>query len=87
MIEASALLFLSVLTVNVLSHSSAVPVGQLTLSGIQSMRQALNSSSFLLITAIFVAITVCDDYEQQTIKHIYARGYSRRQVYLCNIVK
>lgn len=72
------LLFLSVLTTHAWTASSQQ---EATVSGIDILLNALNSSSFLLITGIFVALTVCEDYEQQTIKNIYARGYSRKQVY------
>ena len=43
-------------------------------------------SSFILIVSIFTILTVCDDFEQQTVKNIYARGYSRPKVYLAKLI-
>ncbi len=47
---------------------------------------AVSGCSFLTIAGIFVALLVCDDYEQQTIKNIYSRGYSRKQVYFSKYI-
>lgn len=80
------LLFLSVLTANALANGSPALAGQFTASGMDSMMNAVNNSSFLMIAGIFIALFVCDDYEQQTIKNIYARGYSRKQVYLSKLL-
>ncbi|MBQ9485675.1 MAG: ABC transporter permease [Clostridia bacterium] len=46
----------------------------------------LSASSFSLISAVFVAITVCDDYESKIIKTVYARGYSRSGFYFAKLV-
>lgn len=81
LIMMAGLLFLSVLTTNVLAQSPAF-----TATSIDTVTGALNSSSFLLIAGIFAALCVCDDYEQQTIKNIYARGYARTQVYLSKLI-
>lgn len=42
---------------------------------------AITQSQFLLISGIFISIIVCDDFEQQTIKSIISKGYSRTKVY------
>ncbi len=39
-----------------------------------------------MFAGIVTALLVCDDYEQQTIKNIYARGYSRSQVYFSKLI-
>lgn len=79
------LLFLSVKTAEVLTQNPEI-ANQFSASGIDIVLGALNSSSFLMIAGIFVALCVCDDYEQQTVKNIYARGYSRKQVYLSKLI-
>ena len=57
----------------------------LGLSGINSLIGALSSSSFTMISGIFVALFVCEDYTSQTVKNIYAKGYSRTKVYLSKL--
>lgn len=59
---------------------------ELQLSGISTLIEALNSSSFTLIAGIFVALFVCEDYAGQTVKNIYSRGYSRTSVYLSKLI-
>lgn len=77
----AGLLFLSVSNANELSKSSETAA-----TAADIMVNALNSSSFFLIGGIYIVLLVCDDYEQQTIKNIYARGYSRKQVYLSKLI-
>lgn len=43
---------------------------------------ALSNASFVTIVGIFAVLFLCSDYEQQTIKNIFARGYSRQAVCL-----
>lgn len=75
------LLFLSAMTSKALCDASSEFAAQYNGSGITAMIGAISNCSFLLIAGIFVALFVCDDYEQQIIKNIYSRGYSRSQVY------
>lgn len=86
MVVMIGLLLLSVLTVNALSEDDLEISGQFGSSVIDVMVNAVNNSSFILIAGIFVVLLVCDDYEQQTIKNIYAKGYSRKQVYLSKLI-
>lgn len=79
------LLFLSVLTSDALSKNPEL-AGQFSSSCFDIIVSALNSSSFLLVAGIFVALCVCNDYEQETIKNIYARGYSRKRVYFSKLI-
>lgn len=81
-----ALLFLSALTTNVLLNGNPDAADQMNVSGIANSITAVGNCSFLLIAGIFTALTVCDDYEQQTVKTIFARGYSRKSVYLAKLV-
>lgn len=39
-------------------------------------------SSFTVIISAFAAIFICGDYEQETIKNIYSRGFTRTQVFV-----
>ena len=45
------------------------------------MLSAIAGSSFISLLGIFIAIFVCADNHQHTIKNIYARGYSRDAVF------
>ena len=56
------------------------------MTAIELMLNAVENSSFLMIAGIFVALHICEDYEQQTIKNIYARGYTRTEVYFSKLV-
>ncbi|WP_310604197.1 ABC transporter permease [Anaerosporobacter sp.] len=80
------LLFLSAITSKVLCNASTEFAAQYNGSGIVSMIGAISNSNFLLIAGIFVALSVCDDYEQQTIKNIYSKGYSKVQVYFSKFI-
>ena len=53
---------------------------------ISSMLQAANNGSLTLIAGIVVAIFVCSDYSQGTIKNVIARGYSRTKVYFAKLI-
>lgn len=55
-------------------------------AGAAFAENALSACSFLMFAGIVTALLVCDDYEQQTIKNIYARGYSRSQVYFSKFI-
>ena len=81
-----ALLFLSAITTKALVNGSPEYAAQFKGSGIDSMIGALGNCSFLLIAGIFTALTVCEDYEQQTVKNIFSRGYSRRSVYTAKLM-
>lgn len=46
-----------------------------------SLLTAVSSSNFAMICGIFIALFVCKDYDRQTIKNVYSRGFSRDSVY------
>lgn len=46
----------------------------------------LSSASFSLLSAIFVAIVVCDDYGSGIVKNIFSRGYSRADFYFAKLI-
>lgn len=41
---------------------------------------ALSNASFVTIVGIFAVLFVCTDHEQQTLKNMIARGYSRKNI-------
>lgn len=45
-----------------------------------------NSSMLYLLSGIFVSIFVCKDYSSFTIKNVYSKGYTRRQVYFSKYI-
>lgn len=45
-----------------------------------------SASMFSMLTSIFVSIVVCDDYDNQIVKNIYARGYSRKDHYFAKLI-
>ncbi len=82
------LLVLSALVTRLLlgfAASLSEDLSALAITGADFLLDTLNSCSFVLIISIFTALTVCGDFEQQTIKNIYAKGYSREQVYLAKL--
>ncbi len=46
----------------------------------------ISNSSLVLISGIFIALFVCDDYTCGTIKNIYSKGYTRNKVYLAKYI-
>lgn len=57
-----------------------------TVSGESVLLGFVSSSNFTILAAIFVAIVVCDDYENGIIKNIFARGYSRSEFFFAKFV-
>lgn len=61
----------------VLTDVFATPDG----NPLASMLVVLSNSGFVSLLGVYLVIFACADYSQQTIKNIYARGYSRTAVY------
>lgn len=51
-----------------------------------ALLSAVSSSSFTMLCGIFIALFVCTDYDQQTIKNIYSRGFTRTNVYFAKYI-
>lgn len=51
-----------------------------------ALLSAVSSSSFTMLCGIFIALFVCADYDSQTIKNIYSRGFSRNSVYFAKFI-
>ena len=81
----AALLMLTILAAKAVAGADAEDGSAFTTSGTEIMLNGVSSASFTLIAGIFVALFVCEDYEQQTVKNIYSRGYSRIQVYFSKL--
>lgn len=54
--------------------------------GTSIMLGAIDTSFFCTAAGIFVALFVCSDYSQHTIKGILARGYTRTQVFFSKLI-
>ena len=46
----------------------------------------VSASMFSMFSAIFTSITVCDDYDNQIVKNIFARGYPRTSYYFAKLI-
>lgn len=51
-----------------------------------ALLSAVSSSNFTMICGIFIALFACTDYDQQTIKNVYSRGFSRNNVYFAKYI-
>ncbi len=76
------LIFLSALLLNTLQDSAT----EVVFNAAEFAKSALSSASFVMILGIFTALYVCDDYSNNTLKNIYARGYSRGEVYFSKYI-
>lgn len=50
------------------------------------VRDTLSNGNAILLTGIFVALFVCEDESCGTIKNIYAKGYSRENVFFAKYI-
>lgn len=55
-------------------------------SALDSILSAVSISDFPMLCGIFIALFICTDYTQMTIKNVYARGFSRTAVYLAKSI-
>lgn len=55
-------------------------------SGFLFAKKAINNGNVLILSGIFVALFVCEDETSGTIKNIYAKGYSRTQVFIAKFI-
>lgn len=85
-------LFLTVLSTWGMGKLGEIAMGpeevmaMLGLDFITTVMQAANSGSLAMIGGIVVAIFVCSEYSQGTIKNIVARGYSRTKIYFAKLI-
>lgn len=76
--------FFSILLNKSLANNSELNMTMPTV--MSSLLTAVNSSNFTMICGIFIALFVCTDYDQQTIKNVYSRGFSRSKVYFAKYI-
>lgn len=55
-------------------------------TAVDMVLSAVSAADFTLIAGIFIALYVCGDYSQKTIKNIYSRGFSRSDVYFAKLI-
>lgn len=55
------------------------------MNGTGFMLAGIDGSSYIMIMGIAVALAACSDFENHTVKTIFARGYSRTQFYMSNL--
>ena len=73
---------------------SAVDMGDfadimLDLNATKFTLMTISNANFLIIMGIVIAISYCYDFEEQTVKNIFARGYSRKSFYfakMCSVL-
>ncbi len=75
------LLFLSDLSASAIAKITPELASVLSTSVVACVVNALNNSSFTIIAGIFTVLFICEDYEQQTIKNICAKGFSRNKIF------
>ncbi len=79
-------LMLNLISTNSVLKDDPFAFMYLSATGIECMQEAAYISSFTLIAGIFVVLFVCEDFEQQTVKNIVAKGYTRVQIFLAKAV-
>ncbi len=47
---------------------------------------AARAGNFSILAAVFIGIVANEDFERRTIKNVYAKGYSRTQVYFSKLI-
>lgn len=55
-------------------------------NGLTELKKGFGNGMLSIILGIMVSLFVCEDFMQETIKNIYAKGYSRKDVYIVDYV-
>lgn len=80
-------LILTLVTAKIANDAlEAVGQQKLTLSGVFFAKGAISSASIGMISAIFIAIYVCEDFASGTMKTIIAKGNDRTKVYFSKYI-
>lgn len=66
--------------VNETMNGMGLDVMMVTVTGANMFVTAFSNSSLITIISIFVALFMCEDFSNNTIKNIIARGYTRNNV-------
>ena len=81
--------FLAALILEFLVSNSPVDMSELIIKPAScwaNLLTTIDNSNFILISSIFIAIFVCEDFSSGTIKNIYARGFSKTQVFISKLI-
>ena len=73
-----ALAVLSMVSVKIVESSGIIP--SFSVAPVVALLSNVNDT-FIMLAGIFVALLVCGDFSQQTVKNIYGRGFSKTQVF------
>lgn len=73
-----ALLIINILSTNIQMKDAE----EINVFGWSYAAKAAGISSFQMIAGIFTVLFVCDEFEQNTLKNIYSKGYGRGSVYI-----
>ena len=81
--------FLAVIIIEVLINNAPVDMSEL-ITKPQScwdiLLSTIDNSNLILISSIFIAIFICEDFSSGTIKNIYARGFSKSNVFAAKLI-
>ena len=85
-----ALVLLSAVAYKIMMASS-ISLGDIApelsdVTGIFFTLTTLSNADFFIILGIVVAITYCYDYEEHTVKNIFAKGYSRTSLFFSKVI-
>ena len=61
-------------------------VGSYGTDGLGMMKHFLDLSNFTMMNGIVTAILVCEDYTSESIKNIYAKGYTRHNIFFAKYI-
>ncbi len=84
-----AFCFIVILTSKLLSASGSSMEGNLSrmqITGSFFLLNAISQSKLEVFTGIFIAIFVCNDFGEGTIRGIISRGFSRRNVFIAKYI-
>lgn len=55
-------------------------------SGLTMLKDVFSNGQIAILGGIMIAILVCEDFGSDTLKNVYARGYSRQNVFYAKVV-
>ncbi len=62
-------------------YKEAGAAGKIPMSGQATMLSAVYDANFTMLMSIFVVLYACNDFDNQTAKNLYARGFSKTKIY------
>lgn len=55
-------------------------------SGLTMLKDVFSNGQIAILGGIMISILVCEDFTSDTLKNVYARGYTRQQVFYAKVV-